>query len=142
MLKFLFRLHLPTRLQTSIVLYAHSLLNLTLLTMKLSNSLVLALVAIFSSSTSAFTAPSFGRACARSQFTLASATMAESGVPPTTSDSSDMEDLIIPTKLPSDVGMDYIPLATMLATGQLAEADQVRGHSFHLETFILVNRSQ
>ncbi|GMH60797.1 hypothetical protein TL16_g03127, partial [Triparma laevis f. inornata] len=26
--------------------------------------------------------------------------------------------------LPSDVGMDYVPLATMLATGQLVEADQ------------------
>ena len=32
----------------------------------------------------------------------------------------------IPTNLPSDCGMDYIPLATMLATGELAEADQVR----------------
>jgi hypothetical protein len=31
----------------------------------------------------------------------------------------------IPTNLPSDCGMDYVPLATMLATGQLAEADQV-----------------
>jgi hypothetical protein len=55
--------------------------------------------------------------------------MAESGVPPTTSDSSDMEDMVIPIKLPSDVGMDYIPLATMLATGQLAEADQVCSYS-------------
>lgn len=51
--------------------------------------------------------------------------MADSGVPPATSDSSNVEDLEIPTKLPSDVGMDYVPLATMLATGQLAEADQV-----------------
>jgi hypothetical protein len=52
--------------------------------------------------------------------------MADSGVPPTTSeDSSNVEDFEIPTKLPSDVGMDYVPLATMLATGQLAEADQV-----------------
>ena len=32
----------------------------------------------------------------------------------------------IPTNLPSDVGMDYVPLATMLATGQFEEADQVR----------------
>lgn len=52
-------------------------------------------------------------------------TMAESGVPPSTSDATDVEDIIIPTNLPSDVGMDYVPLATMLATGQLAEADQV-----------------
>lgn len=55
----------------------------------------------------------------------AEATMAESGVPPATSESSDTADVEIPTNLPSDCGMDYIPLATMLATGQLAEADQV-----------------
>lgn len=56
-----------------------------------------------------------------------SATMAESGVPPASADSSpDVEDATIPTNLPSEKGMDYIPLATMLATGQLAEADQVR----------------
>jgi hypothetical protein len=59
---------------------------------------------------------------------LASATeaapMADSGIPPATSDASDVADDEIPTNLPSDVGMDYIPLATMLATGQLAEADQ------------------
>ena len=53
------------------------------------------------------------------------APMAESGVPPVTSDSSNTEDVEIPTNLPSECGMDYIPLATMLATGQLAEADQV-----------------
>jgi hypothetical protein len=101
-------------------------LNLTtLLTMKLSNSLTVALVALFVSATGAFTAPSFGRSCSSSQISLAS-TMADSGVPPTTSeDSSNVEDMEIPTKLPSDVGMDYVPLATMLATGQLAEADQV-----------------
>lgn len=51
--------------------------------------------------------------------------MAESGVPPTTSESTTTEDVEIPTNLPSDCGMDYVPLATMLATGQLAEADQV-----------------
>jgi hypothetical protein len=51
--------------------------------------------------------------------------MADSGVPPPTSEATDVEDVIIPTNLPSEVGMDYVPLATMLATGQLAEADQV-----------------
>jgi hypothetical protein len=56
---------------------------------------------------------------------LSMSTMAESGVPPTSSDATDTEDVEIPTNLPSDCGMDYIPLATMLATGQLAEADQV-----------------
>ncbi len=35
-------------------------------------------------------------------------------------------DVTIPTNLPSACGMDYVPLASMLATGQLAEADQVR----------------
>ncbi|CAJ1946514.1 unnamed protein product [Cylindrotheca closterium] len=52
------------------------------------------------------------------------ASMASSGVPPVSSDASDTEDVEIPTNLPSECGMDYIPLATMLATGQLAEADQ------------------
>lgn len=57
----------------------------------------------------------------------AEATMADSGVPAETATPSDsVEDAEIPTVLPSDVGMDYVPLATMLATGQLAEADQVR----------------
>jgi len=44
--------------------------------------------------------------------------------PATSSPSSTVEDAEIPTNLPSDVGMDYVPLATMLATGQLVEADQ------------------
>lgn len=51
--------------------------------------------------------------------------MADAGKPPASAESSvNIEDVEIPTKLPSDVGMDYVPLATMLATGQLAEADQ------------------
>lgn len=57
---------------------------------------------------------------------LPMSTMAESGVPPPTSDATDTEDIEIPRNLPSACGMDYVPLATMLATGQLAEADQVR----------------
>ena len=53
-------------------------------------------------------------------------TMADSGVPPTsTSTVSEVPDADIPKTLPSDVGMDYVPLATMLATGELAQADQV-----------------
>lgn len=52
--------------------------------------------------------------------------MADSGKPPAhASPDAGISDAEIPTKLPSDVGMDYVPLATMLATGQLAEADQV-----------------
>jgi hypothetical protein len=59
-------------------------------------------------------------------FLAAEAAMAEAGVPPTTSETtSTTEDVEVPTNLPSDCGMDYVPLATMLATGQLAEADQV-----------------
>lgn len=62
---------------------------------------------------------------------VAMASMASSGVPPVSSDASDTADVEIPTNLPSDCGMDYIPLATMLATGQLAEADQVRFVMFY-----------
>jgi len=51
-------------------------------------------------------------------------TMADSGVPPVQSEPTSVEETDIPTNLPSDVGMDYVPLATMLASGQLAEADQ------------------
>jgi len=51
--------------------------------------------------------------------------MAEAGVPPAHADeNANVDDAEIPTNLPSDVGFDYVPLATMLATGQLAEADQ------------------
>jgi len=51
--------------------------------------------------------------------------MAESGIPPAHSEEdAHVTDDTIPTILPSDVGMDYVPLATMLATGQLVEADQ------------------
>ena len=58
--------------------------------------------------------------------------MADSGKPLEHADGdAHVTDETIPTKLPSDVGMDYVPLATMLATGQLAEADQVR-FSFRL----------
>jgi hypothetical protein len=97
-----------------------------------------ALLALCSSSTDAFNAPSLwrrrdaaggaGTLIVRTTSTSINhmVTMAESGVPPATSDSSDVAEYEIPTNLPSDCGMDYVPLATMLATGQLAEADQVR----------------
>jgi hypothetical protein len=45
--------------------------------------------------------------------------------PPTTSAFAEVEEVDIPAILPSDAGMDYVPLATYLATGQLAKADQV-----------------
>lgn len=60
---------------------------------------------------------------------LAAADVPAAAVEPAdvTEESNAMEevDLAVPTVLPSDCGMDYIPLATMLATGQLTEADQV-----------------
>jgi len=60
-----------------------------------------------------------------SEAATAETNMADSGKPPVSADSdTHVADAEIPTKLPSDVGMDYVPLATMLATGQLAEADQ------------------
>jgi hypothetical protein len=74
------------------------------------------------------TANGFATPVARTQSVVSPVfmtTMAESGVPPTTSDFSEVEEVDIPSNLPSDCGMDYVPLATMLATGQLAEADQV-----------------
>ena len=64
--------------------------------------------------------------------TETAATMADSGKPPAHSEEdAHVSDVEIPTVLPSDVGMDYVPLATMLATGQLAEADQVRSATTH-----------
>eukprot|EP00545_Synedropsis_sp_CCMP1620_P007642 CAMPEP_0119006416 /NCGR_PEP_ID=MMETSP1176-20130426/2281_1 /TAXON_ID=265551 /ORGANISM="Synedropsis recta cf, Strain CCMP1620" /LENGTH=226 /DNA_ID=CAMNT_0006958325 /DNA_START=27 /DNA_END=707 /DNA_ORIENTATION=- len=45
----------------------------------------------------------------------------EAEAPPAASSNEEPE---IPTNLPSEKGMDYVPLATMLATGQLEEADQ------------------
>lgn len=98
--------------------------------MRLSYSVASAMaLALFMSGASAF-APSIalvgkqGHAIKHSVTLAAEATMAESGVPPETAEATDVADADIPTNLPSDVGMDYIPLATMLATGQLAEADE------------------
>jgi hypothetical protein len=88
---------------------------------------VAAVSALISSGVDAFS-PVLGRSSvttSSSRIVFGMSTMADSGVPPTTADaSSDVADTEIPTNLPSDCGMDYVPLATMLATGQLAEADQ------------------
>jgi len=93
--------------------------------MKLSVSTLMSCVAIaaFSSNVEAFVAPSISLVRVHESTSLFS-TMAESGVPPSQSEPTDTEEIEIPTNLPSDVGMDYVPLATMLASGQLAEADQ------------------
>jgi len=99
--------------------------------MKISRTLLLAVAAF--GSASAFTAslPSPRQRTTSSSVVVvcaAEAAMAEAGVPSTTSSdpSDEFSDVAIPTNLPSDCGKDYIPLATMLATGQLAQADQVR----------------
>jgi len=47
-------------------------------------------------------------------------------VPSTESEeASSIDDGLIPLKLPSDVGFDYVPLAGALASGDLKEADQI-----------------
>ena len=92
--------------------------------MRLSLSILL-----LAATTTAFTPVPTHTSCRRTAlFSTEAATMADSGKPPAHSDEDAhvKDDVEIPTKLPSDVGMDYVPLATMLATGQLAEADQVR----------------
>lgn len=104
--------------------------------MKISFALTAAAVAVLFDSCSSFSvAPSINKnvgpvttsSSIVTKLSMTTAAMADSGVPPaTTSEPADshVEDATIPTNLPSDVGMDYVPLATMLATGQLAEADQ------------------
>ena len=94
--------------------------------MKLSPSTIAlgALACISLTNVNGFTTPTRSVAV-RQNVGMSMSTMAESGVPPPTSDATDTAEDEIPTNLPSDCGMDYIPLATMLATGQLAEADQV-----------------
>mmetsp|Transcript_16317 Transcript_16317/g.24694 ORF Transcript_16317/g.24694 Transcript_16317/m.24694 type:complete len:216 (-) Transcript_16317:2050-2697(-) len=81
----------------------------------MNQSLLIFLLVIFIGYAAAFTAPSCSRWNAASLFS----TSTEEVAPAPAADSED-----IPTNLPSDVGMDYIPLATFLATGQFEEADQ------------------
>jgi len=92
--------------------------------MKLSVSTLIgcSAIAALTSTTNAFVTPSIS--LVRVHESTLFSTMAESGVPPVQSEPTDVEEIEIPTNLPSDVGMDYVPLATMLASGQLAEADQ------------------
>ena len=89
--------------------------------MKLSSTLVAALVGLLAGTCHAFTTAPYRRP----NVVIAMTTMAEAGVPPAHSETTVTKEADIPTNLPSDKDMDYIPLATMLATGQLAEADQV-----------------
>jgi hypothetical protein len=51
--------------------------------------------------------------------------------------SSEDAEIQIPTNLPSACGMDYVPLATMLATGDLVAADQVSFFCFDEATYLL-----
>lgn len=101
--------------------------------MKISRTLLFAVAAVESATafTASFPAAQRRQTISRTTTTtttaVLAATMAEAGVPPAHSEpTSDVKDVEIPTNFPSECGMDYIPLATMLATGELAEADQVR----------------
>ena len=95
--------------------------------LSISTAAVCAGVFLATSNVNAFSVSSTP-ALTRSMSTTSTAifsTMADSGSPPKSSDATTVSDAEIPTNLPSEKGMDYVPLATMLATGQLAEADQV-----------------
>jgi len=92
--------------------------------MKLSIATTLAAIAAISTPACAFAPQSNVAIRAAPSTSVVFSTMADSGVPPTSAEATAVADELIPTKLPSDVGMDYVPLATMLASGQLAEADQ------------------
>lgn len=50
--------------------------------------------------------------------------IAEEAPPAAVGESGTKQPVDIPTTLPSDCGIDYVPLATMLATGDLKGADQ------------------
>jgi hypothetical protein len=95
--------------------------------MKIIIPQLLAVIAAIATPTQSFSLSSNAVVRPTSSTTLYS-TMADSGKPPSSAEATSVEDALIPTNLPSDVGMDYVPLATMLASGQLAEADQVSQH--------------
>ena len=96
--------------------------------LSISTAAVCAGVFLATSNVNAFSvssSPALARSMTATTSTAIFSTMADSGSPPKSSDASTVSDAEIPTNLPSEKGMDYVPLATMLATGQLAEADQV-----------------
>lgn len=82
----------------------------------MNHSLLIFLLVICTGYVAAFTTPS---SCSRWNAAPLFSTSTEEVASAPAADSED-----IPTNLPSDVGMDYIPLATFLATGQFEEADQ------------------
>lgn len=93
--------------------------------MKMVSAAITVLLALVASS-EAFTSslPSRSTAVAPQSPVLVWSTTEEA--PTSTADApSDLADVEIPRNLPSDCGKDYVPLATMLATGQFEEADQV-----------------
>ena len=83
-------------------------------------SVVCASIIACAGNTAAFTVPS--AAFARQSVLVFSAVAGEPAAEVEKVES--IEDVDVPTNLPSAVGMDYVPLATMLATGQFQEADQ------------------
>jgi hypothetical protein len=79
-----------------------------------------------------------GSICSSPSLLTVFSTMADSGVPPTESaPASSVDDAVIPTKLPSDVGFDYVPLAGALASGDLVQADQVCRNVCFLYVYII-----
>jgi len=90
--------------------------------MKISIATIAAALA-FATEASAFAPQCNSPAVARTSAIFS--TMADSGVPPSESKMASSVDGMIPTKLPSDVGFDYVPLAGALAAGDLVEADQI-----------------
>mmetsp|Transcript_7399 Transcript_7399/g.12859 ORF Transcript_7399/g.12859 Transcript_7399/m.12859 type:complete len:230 (-) Transcript_7399:76-765(-) len=91
----------------------------------ISTAAVLAAACVASTSVDAFSTNSltFGRRSCVLHSETAVAAESEVAQVEEAAAAAPLEDEI-PTNLPSDVGMDYVPLATMLATGQFAEADQ------------------
>jgi hypothetical protein len=75
----------------------------------------------FAGSAAAFTAPATFCRPSVAAFSSVAEPAAEADAVPAKVDDGEID---MPTNLPSDVGMDYVPLATMLATGQFEEADQ------------------
>lgn len=88
--------------------------------------IVILMVALMASA-SAFTTPfPSSRSVALPRLVVRSTTEESTAADAPAAEAPADAEIEIPSKLPSDCGMDYVPLATMLATGQFEEADQVR----------------
>jgi hypothetical protein len=100
--------------------------------MKLSVPAIVAVIVAAAAPAYAFAPQCYSPAISTRSSSAVFTTAADNDVPPTesateseTTDTSVVDDGLIPTKLPSDVGFDYVPLAGALASGAFEEADQV-----------------